>query len=221
MTDTCVCVFAKAPISGQVKTRLVPALSEQQACHVYKNLLTHCLEQIQSVDWQSQLWSTDISHPYIRRCADQNSMPLYFQTGDDLGEKMFLAARQSLTNFRYVIIIGTDCPSIDVSVINEVVKKLKSGCDVVLGPAADGGYVLIGLSIAAESLFNDIEWGTNRVLDLTRTRLRDEGLNWHELSMQRDIDRPADLQYLQQDFPALLHSIGVSLSFPQSDQEPG
>jgi len=225
MTDTCVCVFAKAPVSGQVKTRLLPSLSEQQACLVHEHLIQHCLSQIQSSDWQSQLWSTDVSHPYIQACTEEYSISPHTQQGFDLGERMAFTVNESLESADYVIIIGTDCPSIDVGFIQEAVNKLKAGFDVVLGPAEDGGYVLIGFSVAAGSVFNNIEWGTNQVLELTRMRLREAKLSWHELAIQRDIDRPEDLAYLQRAYPMsfqlLFDSIGVSLSLPQSDQEPG
>ena len=207
MTDTCVCVFAKAPVSGQVKTRLLPVLSEQQACLAHERLIQHCLSQIQFSDWQSQLWSTDISHPYIQACAEEHSISLHTQQGADLGGRMAFTVKQSLENFNYAIIIGTDCPSIDSTLIAEAVQYLKDGSEVVLGPAADGGYVLIGLSAVAGSIFNDIEWGTSRVLETTRIRLREAGLNWSELATQRDIDRPDDLHYLQQNYPALFDSI--------------
>lgn len=221
MTDTCLCVFAKAPISGQVKTRLLPALSESQACQLHKNLLQHCISQTQHVDWQSQLWSPDISHPSIRASAQEYLMSLHQQQGIDLGARMAFSVQQSLQNFNYVIIIGSDCPSIDATLIADALQQLKAGSDVVIGPAVDGGYVLIGFSVCVESVFTDIEWGTERVLEATRVRLDAAGLSWHELVSQRDIDRPDDLVYLQQSYPDLFHSIGVSLSFPQSDQEPG
>ena len=221
MKDTCVCVFAKAPISGQVKTRLLPALSKQQACRAHESLLQHCISQIQHPDWQSQLWSTDISHPYIQTCAQQHAMILHEQQGMNLGEKMAFAVQQSLENFQYVIIIGTDCPSLDASLIAEAVQYLRNGTRVVLGPATDGGYVLIGFSVEANSIFTNIDWGSDQVLNATRTRLREADLTWHELTEHRDIDRPDDLPYLQQTYPTLFHSIGVSLSLPQSDHEPG
>ena len=221
MKDTCLCVFAKAPVSGKVKTRLFPVLSEQQACRTHKTLLQHCLSQVQHADWHSQLWTTDTSHPDIKNNAQQHVMSLHEQRGTDLGERMAFAVQQSLKDFKYVIIIGTDCPSINAELVKEVDEKLKSGFEVVLGPALDGGYVLIGMSVEENSLFKDIQWGTDEVLNTTRTRLRDADIDWHEISPQRDIDRPADLGYLRQAYPDLFHSIGVSLSLPQSDQEPG
>jgi len=204
MTDTCVCVFAKAPVSGQVKTRLLPVLSEQQACFMHERLIQHCLSQVQSAEWQSQLWSTDISHSYIQARSEEHLIPLHMQQGADLGMRMASALQHSLENFKYVIIIGTDCPSIDIDFIQEAVTKLKAGLDVVLGPAEDGGYALIGFSMLAESVFTDIQWGTDQVLELTRIRLREAKLSWYELATQRDIDRPEDLQYLQQAYPLLV-----------------
>jgi len=219
--DTCLCVFAKAPVCGLVKTRLLPVLTEQQACDTHIHLIQHCLSQIQAPDWQSQLWATDTTHPYIVERAQHSVMTLHKQQGEDLGERMAFAARTSLDDYKYVVIIGTDCPNINADLISKAVTKLKSGSDVVLGPAVDGGYVLVGLSLMVESIFRDIEWGTDRVLEMTRNRLYEAGLNYHELDVQRDIDRPEDLDYLQQAHATLFHSIGVSLSLPQSDQEPG
>jgi len=219
--DTCLCVFTKSPVCGQVKTRLLPVLTEKQAYDTHIHLMQHCLSQTQGHDWQRQLWATDTSHPYIKEIAYRSEMTLYEQQGENLGERMAFAARESLGGFKYVVIIGTDCPSLDADLINEAVTKLKSGLDVVLGPAVDGGYVLVGLSLMVEKIFTNIEWGTNRVLETTRSRLEEAGMNYYELEVQRDIDRPSDLDYLQQAYATLFHSIGVSLSLPQSDHEPG
>jgi len=207
MTAACLCIFAKAPVIGQVKTRLTPALSEQQACRVHEGLLQHCMLQTQSMDWENQFWATDSSHSYIKKQARQHGMSLHTQQGTNLGQRMAFAVKQSLKKFSYAIIIGTDCPSIDTEVITQAINQLKSGLDVVLSPAVDGGYVLIGFSTLAEGVFADIEWGTDRVLETTRMRLHDAGLRWSELATQRDIDRPDDLQYLKQNYPELYQSI--------------
>lgn len=221
MMDTCLCIFAKAPVCGQVKTRLLPVLNEEQACQLHQDLLQHCISQTQHTEWQSQLWSSDVSHSVIQAYAKQYQMSLHQQQGTDLGARMDSAMRKSLQKFNYVVIIGSDCPSIDAALIAQALKKLKAGFDVVLGPAADGGYVLIGFSSVAENVFTDIEWGSDQVLKTTRSHLQAAGISWSELAVQRDIDRPDDLTYLQQFYPDLFHSIGVLLSFPQSDHEPG
>jgi len=203
MSQVCVCVFAKAPVAGKVKTRLIPTLTAQQACALHESLLQHCISGIQNNHWQSQLWSTGIQHPYIKQSAQQYSMSLYAQQGKDLGERMYNAVQQSLKNFSYVIIVGTDCPDINTRVIEEAIKSLRAGSEVVLAPAEDGGYVLIGLSRDVECLFKDMQWGTDQVLAITRDRLKQAGISWHELASQRDIDRPEDLEFLKQHYPDL------------------
>jgi len=207
MTEACLCIFTKAPIIGKVKTRLAPELSEQQACRVHEGLLQHCILQTQSTDWENQLWATDTSHSYIKEKVNQYGMLLHAQQGANLGQRMAFAVKQSLKKFSYAIIIGTDCPSIDTEVVTQAINQLKLGLDVVLSPADDGGYVLIGFSIVAEDVFSDIEWGTEQVLETTRIRLQAAGLRWSELASQRDIDRPDDLQYLQKSYPELFQSI--------------
>jgi len=221
MKQACLCIFAKAPVRGEVKTRLLPVLNEQQACRAHESLMEHCLQQTVSASWQSQLWSTDSTNTYVRQCAEEFLVPVHSQQGEDLGARMANAVQQSLQDFSYVIIIGTDCPDLDTTYINKALYRLKAGDEVVIGPAADGGYVLIALSIEADNIFKDIEWGSTQVLNVTRQHLRESGLKWSELEIQRDIDRPEDLGYMKQEFPELYHSIGVSLSFPQSDHEPG
>lgn len=203
MNDVCVCVFAKAPVPGKVKTRLLPALTTQQACTVHENLLKHCVSRIQNNAWQSQLWSTDIEHSYINQCAAQYSMSLHTQLGDDLGERMSFAVRQNLKKFSYVILVGTDCPDLESSLIAEAIASLKEGSEAVLVPAEDGGYVLMGLSVHIENIFTDMQWGSDKVLAVTRDRLVEAGIRWQELSEKRDIDRPEDLDFLKQNYPAL------------------
>jgi len=208
VSTACVCAFAKthtqAPIEGEVKTRLFPVLTPQQACRVHMDLLQHCLAEVQHSEWQSQLWTTDVQHPYINQCAERYSMSLHFQQGDDLGERMQHAVKESLKKFSYVIIMGSDCPSIDKQLIVDAVSVLKSGKELVLAPAEDGGYVLIGFSKNISSVFENISWGTEQVLLQTIECLQQEDISWHELAVQRDIDRPDDLEFLKQHYPMLL-----------------
>lgn len=193
MKQTCLCVFAKAPIQGKVKTRLFPALTEQQACEVHKKLLQHCVVKTRHADWQSQLWTTDTEHPYMLDIARQHLIPLYLQQGDELGERMKFSVSKILETSSYVIIIGADCPELDSNYISEAIKHLRAGVEVVLGPAEDGGYVLIGLSRNVDKLFENMQWGTHTVLAITRQRLQQANISWHELATLRDIDRPEDL----------------------------
>lgn len=223
--QACVCVFAKAPQPGVVKTRLLAVLSPKQACTVHEGLVSSCLAAIDSPDWQTQLWSTDPENNFIRQCRQAQRLSHHLQWGSNLGERMANAVHENLQRHEQVIIVGTDCPQIDHEMINTAINHLRSGKDIVLAPADDGGYVLIGFSTQVGAgvleVFNNIDWGTEFVLEQTRARIRSSGLDSFELVTCRDIDRPPDLYWLADAYPELFHSIGVSVALPQSDHEPG
>jgi len=120
------------------------------------------------------------------------------QLGADLGERMCRALSGALERSSRAVLIGTDCPGLSAPVLRQAFEVLDHR-DAVLGPALDGGYVLIGLRVAGPALFWDIPWGTDRVLELSRLRLRAMGWRWSELEPLRDLDRPDDLLY----FPEL------------------
>jgi hypothetical protein len=117
---------------------------------------------------------------------------LHLQQGDDLGERMARALSRAMP----AIVMGSDCPSLTPADLREAAAALDWGVDAVLGPARDGGYVLLGLRRIDASLFEGITWGTDTVLQETRSRLRSLGWRWHELPTRFDIDRPEDLRLL-------------------------
>ena len=121
---------------------------------------------------------------------------MYAQDGADLGERMFFAMEQALKTCRHALLIGGDCIDLDVSDIDLALDNLSGGCDIVLGPAHDGGYYLIGLSRPYRQLFTEVEWGTERVLQVTRERVALLNLKLYKLPVRRDLDRPEDLRYL-------------------------
>lgn len=113
------------------------------------------------------------------------------------------------------VLIGTDCPGLSAALLEEALEALNHR-DAVLGPALDGGYVLIGLRIAAPTLFQGIPWGTDQVLEMSRVRLRALGWCWHELEPLRDLDRPNDLLY----FPELTDYRGTDTPWDGSTEYP-
>ena len=123
----------------------------------------------------------------------------HIQSGADLGERMHKALTQTLQTADAAILIGTDCPEYDVGYLQSAFEALQHH-DAVIGPADDGGYVLIGLKRAEARLFQDIAWGGDRVLADTRERLAGLGWHWHELPPLHDVDEPDDLLR----FPELL-----------------
>ena len=192
-------VFAKAPIEGQVKTRLYPYLSPRACADLQRKLSSHtlhsaCESQLAPVE----LWCTpNTSHPFLRDCAERFGIPQRLQRGSDLGERMLHALSHSLRNDKQVLLIGTDCPAIDRTYLSTAFDAMQRGNDVVLGPAEDGGYVLIGARRVDAALFYGIDWGTDTVLAHTRAALRRLEWSWTELKPLWDVDRTDDLSRLR------------------------
>lgn len=136
--------------------------------------------------------------PAFLRLASEFGIALETQVGEDLGERMLRAAEQAFQGAGAILLIGTDCPALSVIHLRQALLWLESGADAVVGPAEDGGYVLLGLRHADPLLFEGVEWGTDRVLQETRDRLSELGWQWRELEILWDLDRPEDLdRYLE------------------------
>jgi uncharacterized protein len=193
--DIALLVFTKAPIEGQVKTRLIPKLGTEGALLLYKDLVKKTLETAAASDINDiYLYCTpDIKHPYLKFCSDNFEVGLVLQQGHDLGEKMSTAFVEMFAQYNKVLIIGCDCPVITRHDINLATKKLFEGLDVVIGPSEDGGYYLIGMSQTHTLLFQDINWGTSSVLEETRKKIFQLDLESHELPEKWDLDRPEDI----------------------------
>ena len=203
-------MFAKAPLPGQVKTRLIPTLSADQAAQLHRSFIHRTLNYGQTANIGSiELWcSPNCDDPFFTDCQRQWSASLHLQQGVDLGEKMLHALVTTLHHADYAVLIGCDCPILDSHYLQQAVAALKNGVDIVVGPAEDGGYVLIGaqrcrsgsqhahLMKRLQPLFSDIQWGSDRVMEQTRQRLKRSQLHWHELPTLWDVDRPEDLARL-------------------------
>jgi rSAM/selenodomain-associated transferase 1 len=198
MKDCSVIVFAKAPVAGRVKTRLVESLGANGACQLYERLASHTLRTaLGSGAGPVSLWcAPSADHPFFRRCADEFNVELRKQSGGDLGRRMADAFQKTLKGARQALLIGTDCPGLTGEDLREAAHALGHKADAVIGPTEDGGYVLIGLRTLAPSLFEGVRWGTEQVLSETRRRLRNLGWVWHELPVRWDVDRPEDVTRL-------------------------
>ncbi len=198
--DTAILVFARAPVAGATKTRLVPLLGAEAAAALHRRLLLQSLTVAASAAPGSvALWcSPDDSHPFLRDAASRHGASLHVQQGADLGARMAHAFAQALRLWRHVIITGTDCPALTAAHLLEAAAALREGHDAVFAPAEDGGYALVGLAREAPQLFAGIAWGGDDVMAATRERLRNSGLRWRELATLWDIDRPDDYQRLLQ-----------------------
>lgn len=197
--DAAILVFAKAPVAGSAKTRLIPLLGAEGAAHAQAQLLRHCLAIAASAaPLRLQLWcDPDTSHPELQAVAAASGASLHAQQGADLGARMSHGFSTALAESAQAICIGTDCPALTAAHLRQASAHLRDGCDAVLAPAEDGGYALIGLRRETPQLFTGIDWGSGQVLAQTRERLRGCGLRWHELETLWDVDRPADWLRLQ------------------------
>ena len=194
--DGRILVFARAPVAGEVKTRLAAHIGKQAAASVYRQLLCATLEMASA----SRLAAVQLhvasqpDHPLFKSLADRWPLEIRLQQGVDLGQRMHYALQSALRQAAFAVLIGTDCPAMNAAYLQRACQLLDDGSAVVLGPADDGGYVLIGVRSCDERLFSELPWGSNRVLQLTRERLRALQLRYTELDSLWDLDRPEDLR---------------------------
>jgi rSAM/selenodomain-associated transferase 1 len=188
--------FAKAPVAGRVKTRLQPLLGEAGALALHQKLIGFGWHQLtQAALAPMQLWASDAGGDAFFATLDGVSHT-WHQTGHDLGERMHHATVQALSEADFVVVVGADCPSVDAVYVEQALALLAAGEPVVLGPAEDGGYVLIGLRSPTATVFQGIDWGQSSVMQQTRERLQASGISWRELAIKWDVDRPEDLARL-------------------------
>ena len=191
-----VMVFARAP--GEAKTRLIPALGAAGAAALHRRLVMHCLGAATDAQLGPvELWcAPDAGDPFFRECERRFGASLRSQGQGDLGTRMQGAFDAALARAPRAILVGSDIPALSAQYLRDADRALAGGDDVVIGPAEDGGYVLIGLSRCDAALFREIPWGGPEVLAETRRRLA--VLSWRssELPVLWDVDRPEDLERL-------------------------
>ena len=187
-------LLTKAPDPGQVKTRLIPLLGEAAAAELYSQLVHNCLglctrAALSPVD----IWCSPSSeHPFFQQCKARYRATLHTQGPGDLGQRMSQAIRTTLEDADYVVVIGADCPALCSADLVAAFNALDTGTDVVIGPAEDGGYYLIGMRNHHAFLFTDIPWSTPAVLSTTAERIRTQNLRLHTLPLRKDLDTPED-----------------------------
>lgn len=192
-------IFAKAPVPGRVKTRLAARLGARGAAELYKRLLRRTLAIARTARLcPVELWcAPDARHGFFAACRRDHGVRLRRQRDGDLGRRMNQALKQALAGNAYAVLIGGDCASLGAMELREAFGQLAAGREAVLGPAADGGYLLVGLRRPGPALFRNIAWSTPAVLAATRRRLRRTGLVWVELPVGWDVDTPADVRRLR------------------------
>ncbi len=185
-------IFAKNVQYGKVKTRLAATIGNQKALSVYRRLVAHTVSITSKLKIDKIVFYSD---SIIDK--DEWGNNIYqkkLQSGKDLGERMKNAFKSSFTaGYQKVIIIGTDCFELNEGLINMAFERLNDD-DIVLGPAKDGGYYLLGMKKFHPSLFENIEWSSEKVLKQTLTSAMRLNLSVFLLPPLSDIDREADLK---------------------------
>ena len=206
---TCVIVFAKNPIPNQVKTRLVPPLSPEQAATLYTAFLTdwcEALAELSDVDLVIAYTPKD-AHPDLQALIGDDAIYIP-QIGAGLGERLTSATEWAVEHgWTKILLVGSDSPTLPISYISEALTLLDSR-NIVIGPSTDGGYYLIGFSVetlatAVPPVFEDIAWSTAEVFQQTVTRIRETEVTLGLLPPWYDIDTAEDLAFLHAHISAM------------------
>jgi uncharacterized protein len=197
-----IAILAKAPIPGLVMTRLIPAIGAHAAAVLQERLTERAIATSLAADvGPVTLWcSPDATHSTFLKLVMQHRIVLKRQPEGDLGTRMLAATAASSSP---VLVIGTDCPALTELHLRGAANALREGNDVIMIPAEDGGYVLIGTRVGQPALFAGIAWGTDTVLAESRARVIEQRLILTEQPPLWDVDTEADLARLERVFPEL------------------
>ncbi|HMK66616.1 MAG TPA: TIGR04282 family arsenosugar biosynthesis glycosyltransferase [Thermodesulfobacteriota bacterium] len=189
-------LFTRYPVPGRVKTRMIPVLGAEGSCSLHRSLVEHTILQINKL-----MVRYDLTFEVRYSGGNRTLMQKWLGEGREfspqgrgsLGSRMKRAFDQAFrTGFTRVILIGSDIPGLNAEILRKAFSAL-SFHDLVLGPAGDGGYYLIGMTQCFPFLFDGIPWGESAVLEKTLDHARQSALKIDLLEKLDDIDRPSDL----------------------------
>ncbi len=189
-------IFAKNPKKGKVKTRLADDLGEEKALGIYHKLLEYTRDVVMPLPVDKQLWYSR----YIDKFDgwEGQHFEKRLQEGEGLGERMKQAFAAAFSDgYRKAIIIGSDCAELKTGMLERAYRELESK-DVVIGPAGDGGYYLLGMKTLHPQLFEGIAWSTSSVYEESRAKIESAGLSlWagktlHDVDTKEDWERVKD-----------------------------
>lgn len=189
-------IFTRYPEPGKTKTRLIPALGAEKAANLHRQLIQNTLNQAQNLT-KNRPVEVEVKYAGGSQELMQKLIPPPIncspQSQGDLGERMKNALAENFSEQKQrILIIGTDCPGLDKDRLTQAFDQLYHH-DLVLGPALDGGYYLIGMQRTIPELFRKIDWGTELVLQQTLAIAQHLNLSYSLLDPLADIDRPEDL----------------------------
>lgn len=219
MDRTSLNIFAKAPVPGTVKTRMSPPLSPAQCLRLHEALLNHTLARMRPLmasGVEASLCLTGTPHEALEHAGrmDAQGFGVDVQRGAHLGERLSHAlATRVRQGFSKVIFVGADCPGLGSKTVRAAIRAL-SRQEVVIGPAQDGGYYLIGFAACLPEVLQGIPWGTPAVFETTLDRLRRRGVRWKSLERQEDLDTFGDLKrFCRQACPGKSPEDGIDPAF--------
>lgn len=186
--DAGLVVFLRLPEKGKVKTRLAATLGEEAALEIYKKLVSITLDIVIRSEIPTYLFYTDGLPPASTRDA---RFSYHIQADGDLGSRMADALSFVLSLHQKALIIGSDCPGLTPEILDAGYRSLDEK-DIVLGPADDGGYYLLGCSELHPAVFANIKWSTSSVLDQTIEKIKEANLSYCLLEKLHDIDTAED-----------------------------
>lgn len=198
---TPIAIFARAPIPGFAKTRLIPRLGADGAARLHGELVVHALATAQAARLGPvTLWSPpeNDGDAFLSDVAQRFGAARALQSGGDLGARMLAAFEAEAP----LLLMGSDAPAITPEDLRACARALGEHADAVFLPAEDGGYALVGARRPIPEIFTGMTWGDDRVMASTRARLTALGLAWAEPRVVWDVDRPEDYERLVAEAPA-------------------
>jgi len=198
-------IFTKPPIAGKCKSRLIPALGKKGAAELQARLIKKIITDLSEFNLcPFEIWQSEPSSYFDKLFAEQKmTTRVCTQQGNNLGERMSNALEQSLQDTHSVVIIGSDCILYSKTYLHKAIVSLQTQ-QVVIGPALDGGYVLIGTNQHFPDLFEGINWGMDIVFEQTISKLQVGNKTYTILNSLWDIDTAEDLKSLRQCAPEIL-----------------
>jgi hypothetical protein len=193
LAAACVCVFAKPPRAGSVKTRLAGEVGAQGAARLARAFFADTWALVARTAWARPVAAVNGPFPLAARGDD---CTVWRQGGGDLGLRMERVLRRALREAPFAIALGSDSPGLPRQRL-EAARVRLAACDAVLGPAEDGGFYLLGLRRCPRGLLRELPWSSADTFARTCERLRARGLSVAILPGWFDVDRPADLARLR------------------------
>jgi rSAM/selenodomain-associated transferase 1 len=187
-------VFAKAPVLGRVKTRLIPLLGEQGALDFHVASIRCALEQRAAMQLSPVvLYIKDQAPAWLTELCQERSIDILQQQGANLGERMLHAATEQLSQSRHVVLTGTDCLTLTSDLLTQLYQSLEENDAAIIG-AEDGGYVALGLTQLSAALFTQFPFGNAQVYQNTVDAMQTLDWRYAELTKTWDVDRSEDIQ---------------------------